>query len=86
MIARPASDIHLVGTHEPMDCSQPIRLAFMTLKAERSVDRSFYAKGKSMRFSYRIVLHDGGLDPEIAEADSKKFANDPRPELVSERP
>jgi hypothetical protein len=42
-------------------------------------------EGKTMRLNYRVVLHNGGLDVDVAEADSKKFANDPRPELVSER-
>ena len=40
------------------------------------------SKGKTMRLNYRVILHDGGLDTEVAETDSKNFANDPRPDLV----
>lgn len=43
------------------------------------------AEGKTMRLNYRVILHDGGLDTEVAEVDSKAFANDARPELVSSR-
>ena len=43
-------------------------------------------EGKTMRLNYRVILHDGELNKEVAEADSKKFANDPRPELVIPEP
>ncbi|WP_160148070.1 PmoA family protein [Rubripirellula obstinata] len=39
-------------------------------------------QGKTMRLNYRVVLHDGAFDAEVTEADSKKFANDPRPQLA----
>ena len=38
-------------------------------------------EGKQMRLNYRVVLHDGKLDAEKAEADSKSYANEPRPEM-----
>jgi hypothetical protein len=37
--------------------------------------------GSEMRLNYRVVLHSGGLDAEVAEKDNADFANDPRPEL-----
>ncbi|TWU60084.1 hypothetical protein Poly51_03580 [Rubripirellula tenax] len=37
--------------------------------------------GKHMRLNYRVILHDGGLDEEVAKADQEKFANDPRPPM-----
>ena len=40
------------------------------------------SEGKTMRLNYRVILHDGEIDTEVAEADSKKFANDPRPEMT----
>ena len=42
-------------------------------------------EGKTLRLNYRVVLHNGGLDPDVAKADSEAFANDPRPELTSDR-
>jgi hypothetical protein len=38
-------------------------------------------EGGTMRLNYRVVLSVGDFDAEIAEKDSKEFANDPRPEL-----
>ncbi len=38
-------------------------------------------KGSQLRLTYRVVLHDGGLDADVAENDNADFANDPRPEL-----
>jgi hypothetical protein len=37
--------------------------------------------GDQMRLNYRLVLHEGELDAEQAAADSKQYANDPRPAL-----
>jgi hypothetical protein len=38
-------------------------------------------KGESMRLSYRVILHEDGLDPEAAAADSRDYASIPRPPL-----
>ena len=38
-------------------------------------------KGDEMRLSYRVVLHDGGLDSDQAAADSKAYSGSPRPAL-----
>ena len=38
-------------------------------------------KGQSIRLNYRIVLHDGGLRPDVAKADNEAFSKDSRPEL-----
>ncbi len=41
--------------------------------------------GKTMQLHYRVILHRGGLDAEVANQDSKAYANDPRPVLESSR-
>ncbi len=41
------------------------------------------SQGKTLRLNYRVILHDGGFDAKMAEADSEKFANDARPALNS---
>lgn len=38
-------------------------------------------EGKQFRLNYRVVLYEGDFDAEIAAADSKGYANDPRPAL-----
>ena len=34
-----------------------------------------------MRLSYRVVLHEGGLDSAVAAADDKAYASQSRPPL-----
>ena len=43
-------------------------------------------QGETMRLSYRVVLHNGGLDVGVAKSDAEKYAKDARPELSSDRP
>jgi hypothetical protein len=38
-------------------------------------------EGDQMRLNYRVVLHEGEFGAELAGADSKQYANDPRPVL-----
>lgn len=38
-------------------------------------------EGSRMRLNYRVVLHRGELDFDVANADAEKYANDPRPEM-----
>lgn len=42
--------------------------------------------GLTMRVNYRVVLHDGGLDADVANQDNADYANDPRPTLPSPWP
>ncbi|MFK8112783.1 MAG: PmoA family protein [Rubripirellula sp.] len=39
------------------------------------------SKDGTMRLNYRVVLYAGEFDAEVAEKDSKQFANDPRPAI-----
>lgn len=38
-------------------------------------------KDKTLRLNYRLVLYLGEFDPKVAEADSEKYQNDPRPAI-----
>ncbi len=41
---------------------------------EKKTDGYLLKKGSQLRFRYRVVLHDGGLDASVAEQDSEQFA------------